>query len=461
MIGPHITICGTIETLSPLHVGTGEVVELPRRQGDNETTEVALVALDYRGRPYLPGSSIKGIMRSLLAGNIAQQESLFGPETIEDQENAFAGSVIIWNARLETEQPLPELTHVPRQDVSHARFQNETLGSRGLFVDARTAIDPKTGVADDRKLFHQMLVAPNTKFKFEACIDAKRASSEEAAILGKLLAHMMADDGISVGKSSRIGHGRIRLSELYNVHAIPSVDECNAGIWELLNNIQPGSLARSSVCSSRLTLTCDGPYLVADSAMARKPTKVEEQSKEPHLSPLVEGDGTRPRLPGATLIGALRNRALWLERLVDPEARDRRDHVHEWRDGAGRLERVERLFGVAGWRGLVKVDRIEFTGTPQPLEMASQDITSVKIDRFSAAPIDGGLYTTRAWLAPRFEVSLVLEDRKNVLDESDRALFQRLVKSLHEDGLMLGHGTSKGYGWFIVQETDQVGERTA
>src|SRR5690606_4741622 len=67
-------ITGTLKTLSPLHIGTGEESEdlygederkrLMKRVG--KLPAVSTVMRDHRGKPLIPGSSLRGVLRHWL-----------------------------------------------------------------------------------------------------------------------------------------------------------------------------------------------------------------------------------------------------------------------------------------------------------------------------------------------------------------------------------------------------------
>lgn len=463
MIGPHYSLTATLEVVSPLHIGTGEVRKFERFDGDNKPPEVSVAALDSDGKPYLPGASIKGVLRSLSG---AHRENLFGPDRVDDAIEAKSGHVIVWNARFA--QTPAEFEQAP---YAAKRFCGEadSFANRGLFIDARTAIEPEAGVADDKKLFHQLLVMPKTRFHFSLTLHHRETSDMRnlAAALTRLLCQMASDEGITLGRGTRTGQGRVKLDPTtVEVKTVPSRFDAGAEIKCLLEGVAAQTMEHGRIVERRaLHLKCDGPYLVSDSSKVRKQTTMDEQSKEPHLQALVEPDGKSPRLPGSSIMGALRARALWLAALPDRDIQDEnsdneddRDDVLRPLEDPARLSPVQRLFGVAGWRGLVSIDAVRFVGDAQSLNEAAKKITSVRLDRFSGAPIDGGLFTTQAWLAPSFEISLSLRDRVyqrdgrefQALRQHDKDLFRRLIRDLESEGLMLGHGTNKGYGWFAV-----------
>lgn len=81
-----------LHALSPLHAGTGhaaDVIDLPTAR------------MKATGIPFLPGSSIKGVLRDARKTNGADLENLlavFGPE--QKDADAHAGSLVVGDARL-------------------------------------------------------------------------------------------------------------------------------------------------------------------------------------------------------------------------------------------------------------------------------------------------------------------------------------------------------------------------
>jgi len=81
-----------LHTLSALHCGTGQsvgVVDLPIARA--RATQL----------PIVPGSSLRGVLRQALqAKDPALTNALFGPRTISDNANSFAGALAVGDAHL-------------------------------------------------------------------------------------------------------------------------------------------------------------------------------------------------------------------------------------------------------------------------------------------------------------------------------------------------------------------------
>lgn len=411
----HVDLTGSLTVLSPLHLGNGrrgerEGLTVLTEQGKEEPVLLSEIQRDGRGLPYLPGTSLKGALRARLKER--EGETLFGRLDDKNREGGEMGRLWIYGAIHQSTGP--------------------AAGPEHSVLAARTRIDRASGTADDHKLFHMDMVPPGTIFAFHArwLTDATGAALEdELAQVATALAPLTDGTGIALGRGGRQGQGRVRLSNLKAI-LVPWDGDPVALTLPTIAWTPPGE-------RHRLRLTGDGPYMVLDPA--RREAKPDGLGEETNiLHPLLDGAG-HPALPGSTMLGALRARAAWLDGGTDD-----RDRVHT---PHAELTATERLFGVTGWRGLLGVESIRVVDPG-----VKQRFTSVKLDRFSAAPIDGALFTVEAFVDPVFEVTLSLTPRGDVpVPEDARALFGRLLEDVRDMGLMLGHGGSRGFGWFGVE----------
>lgn len=477
MFAARLVVTGELQVLTPLHLGTGEVESYKSIPQDPESKEpvsttVATVMRDVDGLPVIPGASVKGVLRALV-GNHDAADALFGAPT--GAEQLFQGRLTAHATRYASSDPATLAHGLPFADRQMP--DGVELKARGLFIAARTAIDPGSGTAEEGKLFHQEMVAPGARFALRLVLrlepDGSGGEAEDCLI--RVLEALTRDDGVAFGKGQSLGQGRLRL-DLGSLEAERlTLDEASgtlrdsaagATTKELKQAIEAVESAPAERLFARheLRLTCDGPFLIDDTSV-----KPPRKSEKPRLN--AQQRGGRPLLSGSTVIGALRARAGWLAKLrwnEDCKRHDERGRILAKGDEAARLadpERVvtdpgklsptERLFGVTGWRGLVRVANITCTSCA-----GFEDITSVKLDRFSMAPIDGALFTTRAAIDPVFDVVLEVEKRGGFPDDDDWELFTKLLDDLRDEGLMLGHGTSRGYGWFGVELVQLKAEGT-
>ncbi|MCB1429862.1 MAG: hypothetical protein KDJ66_12185, partial [Nitratireductor sp.] len=315
MIGPWTEIKLTVTVLAPLHVGTGGASRI--NGVGKEETEVALVAHDLSGRPILPASSIKGALRAQAGGDA---DTLFGPATITAETVGKAGIVTIWNAMLQSVPPHLAGSHA---DKNLPNGSNVTHGKAGMFIEARTAIEPGLGVAFENRLFHQQMVAPGCTFRLRFGLLDKQENGIEA--LQKLLA-LICKDGVTLGGGSGYGQGRlegdIRTIEVSH-HKLDADGELAtndmSSAWRAAVEAVNIAIA-GGAHTATLSLKCLGPYISLDSSLSGSG---KQKDDVPALQPLkLPGENNKARLSGASLHGALRARAVWLARLENNAHRD-------------------------------------------------------------------------------------------------------------------------------------------
>jgi len=442
MIGARARITGKLRVLSPLHVGSGRKGSMATDdslEASSAEFTLGLVLRDGRGLPYIPGSSLKGVLRRLST----DPEVLFGPKSGSE---TFASGKLIFRTALHSASAGVQY-RIPYGDAKQQE-SGQTYRAVDLFVESQTAVDDKKGVAERSRLFHNEQVLPGTEFDLCLTLAATAGKSAEQD-LAAILARLCTDDGVGFGKNTRQGKGRIRL--LLDTVAEESFPLAGSGkktgtIWR--EKIAAASAPPLSGWNCTLTLRCDGPFLIAD----RSPRPPAPPGEAPQITGLSDFANDAPRLTGASLLGALRARFAWEQALRTGDGSDNSDKTFTTIET---LTTTERLFGVTGWRGRVSLGAITLASTS-----VKQKIMSVSLDRFSAAPIDNALFGTEAWIDPVFHLRLTLEDRKGLtagerdLLAGDDKLFKDFLERLGDPvwgGLSLGMGENKGYGVFALE----------
>lgn len=447
MFERRLTCEAELELLSPLHLGSGGRVRRPDiRDPEDKRPEaakgvwVSQVQVAEDERPIIPGSTIKGLLRGL-AGDEPLVGLLFGrARTAEDgigRLSAFAA--------LTRSSPVTKNSLLPHVDEA-----------RGLYVHARVRIDAETGVAADGKLFHAEMVPAGHRFTMRLSIDIHGCQGEDLALtLFQLLARLADPEGVACGRGQTQGNGRLRLrSETLKIterrlSAAGDVEETDRSKEA---HAIPGKAPAST---KTMILTCDGPYLSVDSSRHSLRGKAKDlgiNGEIPsQIEPLRTADG-KAMLTGSTVMGALRARAGWLASRQElragrnPVCQDNPDkpftHISE-------TTVVERLFGLGGWRGRLRIAELTLLKGGK-----EERVTSVAIDPFSAAAIDGALFTSVVFTGVSVRLALGLDPRPKLpvgMTDQDKALFDMLVADIHARGLVLGHGGNKGFGWFLPE----------
>lgn len=469
-------LTGELETLSPLHIGSGGtrlIDSVKGKGGKNDGPEVAAIVRDACDAPYLPGTAVKGLLRRMAEARygVPWADAMFG--SIKSEFDGVAGAVTVLGARRIA--PVPSATGLP-----YVKGGERQLGE-GVFVSARAKMDGAGGVAADHKLFFQEMVAPGTRFELRlkvesrgripdgplrereghthdterACAprDARDAVERAVKLLTALLEDLAAPQGWSIGKGQADGFGRVKL----RTQGFKRKDQNlgPSGEWsapaEKPVTLQAGP---RQMPAHALAMRCPGPFLVIDASNTTQKGVTEKGA--PGINPQAWGERL-PMLLGSSLSGALRQRARWVASLLalrekpprpghDPDPPDQ--EIASAREIEG-LTPLQRLFGITGFRGRLRIVSLEMD------EARTWDVTSVKLDRFTGGPVDNALFTTRAFVDVGFKAEFTLEDRPKTLSAAARALDQALLDALLADvrakGLTLGHGGNKGFGRFVSQ----------
>jgi CRISPR type III-B/RAMP module RAMP protein Cmr6 len=229
-------ITGTLTTVSPLHIGTGE--ERPMMFHNEEEKKkimekvgkvpsISTIITDYRGRPLIPGSTLRGVLRNWMLTILEGIGTKWAKERVDDEikdllkmdqakqiqqvkENfsllelifgtSFnSGKVEVWDAICRT--------------GNLQTVDDRVLGwdsSRLTYVDTSVAIDPARGTAKDKLLYKADVVPPGVEFELN--LVAQNLSDEE---LGLLLLALEAFNSqiypIQVGARGGRGYGRLEF----------------------------------------------------------------------------------------------------------------------------------------------------------------------------------------------------------------------------------------------------------
>lgn len=434
-----------LELLSPMHLGTGgfrvwpELAKGDKNDFNSAPPEVAVILRDHDDKPCLSGTSIKGLLRRIGELILAKDRCavLFGE--ISNQDQGRMGAVLVRGAA--------QLQPADATGMPYRALLGEQLGD-GVFIAARTRIDAASGTAERNKLFFQEMVAAGAHFSLNLTIDirpgALSAEEQEAILadLGRVLNRLGDAEGWAIGKGQAAGQGRIRLDRTTLTLRRGTIGA--TGELAFIPFAFPRiDVARNAAPAPSLLLHCPGPFLIADSSL--RPEEKPAPGKAP-VQISAQRAASLALVLGPSVMGALRARAAWLAALDrhrqghPPDETERDD-----RQAAVPTTPAERLFGVTGFRGLIELRRLAVAGG------RIQRFTSVRLDRFSGAPIDNALFTTECFIDVRLQLTLDLTGRGKIEPtDLDRKLFDRLLSNLCAEGLRLGHGTNAGFGWFSV-----------
>lgn len=421
-----------VELQAPLAIGAGtadDVLDAP-------------VVLDADGLPALPGSSIGGVLRSLCA--LENRDAWFGSARGDqgDPSRVWVG----WGRpHGADDRPVAPVL------LGGLHGDDEVLDAlKRTVVRDRVRLDDH-GTVDDHGKFDSSFVPAGVRFTLELRVDGL-----DGPDIAGLVDHL---DQASLGGSTRSGFGRLRVVraahqafDLGTEAGRKAFAAVPRALWAdaTLEHTWKRTDERTSVARRRyhLALKPEQGLLIGGGAAAGGADLTwfrERRIVWGRTGRLVE----RPVLPGTALKGALRHRARFhLHVLCDDDSVV--DRAHTW------------LFGTDPNRDPdadLEPGRVRTSEVLLP-EGADHRQMHVALDRFTMGPRDGMLFEEEAlWIEGKtldVQVDVEVAPRAHELPEDQEEsktlglqALERALDDLCEGRLGLGHGNSRGHGFFI------------
>jgi CRISPR/Cas system CSM-associated protein Csm3 (group 7 of RAMP superfamily) len=472
-------ITGKITTRSPLVIGNGETTKrtllfegLPG--GDQQLVEINAVATDHRGRAYVPGTTIKGCLRSWLSrkGVLKDDiERVFGSEDTQQpdesqQPNLRGGRAEFWDA------PARDDLQLPADPIPY------WCDTRLTGVASAVAIERQRRTAAAKKLLHYEFVPPGVSF--DVSITGQDLSPKDVGLLLFALEGVRPDepDAVTFGAEAVNGFGRCAWELPVVTRITPDPGEIQS--WLGAGHVGYGGLppvtpevwaeidkAKAAIVAGReprsvlelgLRLRFQGPFLVNDPSRTNDPARTKKKTdpgkandaepKKPDHAPLLDGKGG-PLLPARSLRGALRSQAERILRTIHPhrlvacrptstrEACKSISHKSEKTS----LCLACQVFGAPGWAAPVELSAFTQTTTAKLTEFRQE---FVAIDRFTGGGARHLKFDAASFYRPVLEGRLVIDLAR--LGPWALGLLVVTLRDLMEGDIALGFGQAKGYG---------------
>jgi CRISPR/Cas system CSM-associated protein Csm3 (group 7 of RAMP superfamily) len=408
-----------------------------------------LLDRDHRGRPQLPGTSLAGALRAMVAGR-----EMIGARCGQDVAGDWFGPVLSGT----------------EADAKASRvwvYGSEPLDDAGTAVLASTRIDRWRGAAADSTLRTEEVLQAGTRFTVYLRWDD--ADEREVADLAALIAAWRP----LLGRGTSRGHGRCATGDVRH-GTLRLSDPDDLLLWLTRHGPDLARAVTAQQVTAQPVAAPDSDGGVPGDMLFRVPVRIagpwrigtgdkpERGSREPLRLLRSSPDGP-PLVPGTAVKGLLRSRAEFILRSVGVTPVPCRDG--QCPDENGAVCWTCHVFGYGGGSdedatavGRRAVLRFADSVVADPVPVSRPHIA---IDRFTGGVLAGALYATEALedgtftIAAELRFSAADEATDNAVGGTRRAEIAavlRLVLDDLNDGIIgMGAATARGYGSVRVE----------
>ena len=425
------------EADTPLAVGTGS----------KDIITDALVLTDVNGLPYIPGTSLAGVVRHAFGKDA---DSFFGYQNKKEGEGS---QIIFTDARMIGKEgiAIEQIKEIPWQDDFYRHFKN-------LPIRQHTRINDK-GVTSNTGKFDEQVVFKGTRFCFE--IEMLSCTEESKEVFFRILM-ILQSDTFRLGSGTRCGFGSIKIVDCKTA-TLNLLDSCDLTAY--LN--KTSSLADnqfwlkydSEKCSRQhnkqwikyeLHLVPDDFFLFG-SGFGDK-----EADMVPVASTFIEWDQNdipsfnekNILIPASSVKGALAHRvAFYYNKREQVFAEDIKDV--EAKVGS-KNKAIFDLFGSENPDSPKRGNVIFSDVIEERLEHTKEKILNhVKIDRFTGGAVNGALFSEKTVYGNKQSFILrILVNGEAFINKNVKESFEDALKDICTGMLPLGGGVNRGNGVF-------------
>lgn len=455
-----------IEAVTPLAVGSGE----------KDMITDAMIATDANGLPYIPGTSIAGVLRSMVTSSGTDSKEIDKVFGFQKKDDGCGSEIIFTEAKI--------LNHAGEvvDGLKPLEIQADSLLRHYQTLPIRQHVRmTDRGTAEDKGKFDEQVVYAGTRFCFEIEMVSDGSNANRFATI---LRHIF-NRNFRIGSGTRSGFGEVKVVDLkvmtlnlknpsdlsiylaktsnlntdfWTTHK----DELNEDLTQLISNLTTDS-DNTDYFTYTLSLTPDSFFLFGsgfgDDKADMTPVKEEKviwDIKAGHL----EGhlDNELVLIPATSVKGALAHRvAFHWNRMNGVFADDlsRQDIKREEAVGKKNYA-VKTLFGSEGESDDKEITRgnVIFSDVIQATELKDKLFNHVAIDRFTGGTIEGALFSEKVTYGKgtTFTMTISVDQKglKRVCEQPEKVL-EALEQALQDicDGMLpLGGGVNRGHGIF-------------
>lgn len=428
-----------MEAKTPLAIGSGE----------KDFLSDSLVITDMYGLPYIPGTTVAGVVRSIV--DPSKKGTLFG---FQEEESGRGSEIVFSEAKM-----LNSKGEVLDGLGTNLRDKLCTM-CMTLPIRQHVHINGK-GTSADKGKFDEQVVFAGTRFCFEFEIISKEKKTDNF----NQIISAINNAEFRLGSGSRGGFGQMEIIEVKQAVIDMTKDDQLQDYLNKSSNLQESkewegwkSYTLESFKQSQdsavyhIELTPDDFFMFgsgfsddsgdADMTGARATKIVWIDKTENAQIKGIKEDCVL--IPASSLKGALRHRVAYYYN----------KKKHAWA-GSGKEQEADKndaviaLFGKSDGKDIVRGNALFSDIIKEDSSVTTKYINHVSIDRFTGGAIDGALFTELADYGnkEKFVTDIVVK-KSALIDEDIKFAFEKALDDLRNGMLPLGGGVNRGNGIF-------------
>jgi CRISPR/Cas system CSM-associated protein Csm3 (group 7 of RAMP superfamily) len=447
VIGKTI-VKGKLKLLSPLLLGSG-----------NDDLADIEVMKDSNGIPFIPGTSLAGVLKHYFEDNFQDQECydsecFWGIHRKKRGNGKNEGSYLSAFVCHERDCRYRRLCSFCEEScqsafICHDLFPNDA----SVRIRDGVKIDPRSQTAEESGKYDFELIEEGAEFDlfWELTLrgnDSKEKHQKMKEKYQRILATLidvLKNGELSIGAKTNSGFGKCNLEDIHVIHfdfeKKNDVLEWLKQEWQKPDYKGEGSKWKiEPYPKENRTFSIDAKFAIKNSIIIRA---YSEKADMPDSTSLTSS-GEEYILPGTSLKGAIRHRALKILKTLNPQGNTAED-------------RIDCLFGIAGKKlespekrkneksekeikSRVQVAETKITNVEPELQ------TRIKIDRFTGGTVKSALFESMPLWSKSNDEAINVKIKIEKYKEWEACLMMQVLKDLWCGDLAIGGEKNVGRG---------------
>lgn len=445
-----------LEAETPLIIGSG----------NKNTLTDSTILKDVNGFPYIPGTSIAGVVRHLI--DEKQQNGYFGIRSAKkSKQDSSKGSDIIFS-----EAKIVDFNGKVRDGFFSEENNSELFKLYSRFPKRNHVCITEKGVAKEHGKFDEEVIIKGTRFAFDIEMVAKSADTDDAEKFFGQVLDILHCEVFRLGGGTRNGFGKMSVVEIRK----RKLDLCSPSDLEAYLSSSSSLSSDYSAyewkpCSSEGTLAADWikyelTLTPRDFFLFGSGIGDDEVDDTPTRESFVRWNGLTGKvirdailIPAASLKGAVSHRVAFYYNLKKGNYAMNK-LPEDFKDWTGNQNNAVRLlFGYQDDDGATPQRRGNCLFSDIIAEAGEDKILNhVKIDRFTGGAMDGALFSEKVVENKDLEFKTTILVKKSEEEGYAEALdcLEKALDDIDRGTLTLGGGSGRGHGAFKCKWTNNI-----